>query len=89
MWKFTLDLTHPVEDGILDSANFVGFLVKAFEFGEWEVLLAFLILVSFYGMSKTFIFINIFWLNVPNFQNASYGHAANCLWTRVLFPSSQ
>lgn len=22
-WKFTLDLTHPVEDGILDSANFV------------------------------------------------------------------
>lgn len=23
LWKFTLDLTHPVEDGILDSANFV------------------------------------------------------------------
>lgn len=23
VWKFTLDLTHPVEDGILDSANFV------------------------------------------------------------------
>lgn len=22
-WKFTLDCTHPVEDGILDSANFV------------------------------------------------------------------
>lgn len=22
-WKFTLDLTHPVEDGILDSASFV------------------------------------------------------------------
>lgn len=27
MWKFTLDLTHPVEDGILDSANFVSFSV--------------------------------------------------------------
>ncbi|XP_070409609.1 ribosomal protein eL22-like isoform X1 [Nothobranchius furzeri] len=25
-WKFTLDLTHPVEDGILDSANFERFL---------------------------------------------------------------
>uniref|UniRef100_A0A8D0APR1 Large ribosomal subunit protein eL22 n=1 Tax=Sander lucioperca TaxID=283035 RepID=A0A8D0APR1_SANLU len=25
-WKFTLDLTHPVEDGILDSANFETFL---------------------------------------------------------------
>ncbi|XP_035513621.1 60S ribosomal protein L22-like 1 [Morone saxatilis] len=25
-WKFTLDLTHPVEDGILDSANFEIFL---------------------------------------------------------------
>ncbi|AWP21099.1 60S ribosomal protein l22-like 1 isoform 2 [Scophthalmus maximus] len=25
-WKFTLDLTHPVEDGILDSANFESFL---------------------------------------------------------------
>lgn len=25
VWKFTLDLTHPVEDGILDSANFVSF----------------------------------------------------------------
>ena len=24
-WKYTLDLTHPVEDGILDSANFVSF----------------------------------------------------------------
>lgn len=30
VWKFTLDLTHPVEDGILDSANFVsiGILLK-------------------------------------------------------------
>lgn len=25
-WKFTLDCTHPVEDGILDSANFETFL---------------------------------------------------------------
>ncbi|PWS23133.1 hypothetical protein DKP78_14740 [Enterococcus faecium] len=25
-WKYTLDLTHPVEDGILDSANFETFL---------------------------------------------------------------
>ncbi|XP_061876756.1 60S ribosomal protein L22-like 1 [Entelurus aequoreus] len=25
-WKFTLDLTHPVEDGIMDSANFEIFL---------------------------------------------------------------
>ncbi|XP_062377334.1 60S ribosomal protein L22-like 1 isoform X3 [Sardina pilchardus] len=25
-WKYTLDLTHPVEDGILDSANFEIFL---------------------------------------------------------------
>uniref|UniRef100_A0A3Q3B3U8 Large ribosomal subunit protein eL22 n=1 Tax=Kryptolebias marmoratus TaxID=37003 RepID=A0A3Q3B3U8_KRYMA len=25
-WRFTLDLTHPVEDGILDSANFETFL---------------------------------------------------------------
>ncbi|XP_037311716.1 60S ribosomal protein L22-like 1 [Pungitius pungitius] len=25
-WKFTLDLTHPVEDGILDSASFETFL---------------------------------------------------------------
>uniref|UniRef100_W5MKD4 Large ribosomal subunit protein eL22 n=1 Tax=Lepisosteus oculatus TaxID=7918 RepID=W5MKD4_LEPOC len=25
-WKFTLDLTHPVEDGILDSGNFETFL---------------------------------------------------------------
>ncbi|XP_053714754.1 60S ribosomal protein L22-like 1 [Synchiropus splendidus] len=25
-WKFTLDLTHPVEDGILDSANFEAYL---------------------------------------------------------------
>merc|ERR1719309_14349 len=25
-WKFTLDLTHPVEDGILDSTNFETFL---------------------------------------------------------------
>ncbi|XP_061522384.1 60S ribosomal protein L22-like 1 [Phycodurus eques] len=25
-WKFSLDLTHPVEDGILDSANFESFL---------------------------------------------------------------
>ncbi|XP_077591645.1 ribosomal protein eL22-like [Stigmatopora nigra] len=25
-WKFSLDLTHPVEDGILDSANFEIFL---------------------------------------------------------------
>ena len=22
-WKFNLDLTHPVEDGIFDSGNFV------------------------------------------------------------------
>lgn len=28
-WKFTLDLTHPVEDGILDSANFVSIPVVA------------------------------------------------------------
>lgn len=28
LWKFTLDLSHPVEDGILDSANFVSFLLK-------------------------------------------------------------
>lgn len=47
MWKFTLDLTHPVEDGILDSANFVGFLVKALEFGNWDILLAFLIWLHF------------------------------------------
>ncbi|XP_060920558.1 60S ribosomal protein L22-like 1 isoform X1 [Labrus mixtus] len=26
LWKFSLDLTHPVEDGILDSANFETFL---------------------------------------------------------------
>uniref|UniRef100_A0A8C1XYI9 Ribosomal protein L22-like 1 n=1 Tax=Cyprinus carpio TaxID=7962 RepID=A0A8C1XYI9_CYPCA len=26
-WKFTLDCTHPVEDGILDSANFVSYLL--------------------------------------------------------------
>uniref|UniRef100_G3PG55 Large ribosomal subunit protein eL22 n=1 Tax=Gasterosteus aculeatus aculeatus TaxID=481459 RepID=G3PG55_GASAC len=26
VWKFTLDLTHPVEDGILDSASFETFL---------------------------------------------------------------
>ncbi|XP_067290420.1 60S ribosomal protein L22-like 1 [Pseudorasbora parva] len=25
-WNFTLDCTHPVEDGILDSANFETFL---------------------------------------------------------------
>ncbi|XP_040197436.1 60S ribosomal protein L22-like 1 [Rana temporaria] len=25
-WRFTLDLTHPVEDGIFDSANFEQFL---------------------------------------------------------------
>ncbi|KAL1006581.1 hypothetical protein UPYG_G00074070 [Umbra pygmaea] len=25
-WKFSLDLTHPVEDGILDSSNFETFL---------------------------------------------------------------
>ncbi|XP_060756786.1 60S ribosomal protein L22-like 1 [Neoarius graeffei] len=25
-WRFTLDCTHPVEDGILDSANFETFL---------------------------------------------------------------
>ncbi|XP_051543296.1 60S ribosomal protein L22-like 1 [Myxocyprinus asiaticus] len=25
-WKFTLDCTHPVEDGILDSSNFETFL---------------------------------------------------------------
>ncbi|XP_077480555.1 ribosomal protein eL22-like [Stigmatopora argus] len=25
-WKFSLDLTHPVEDGILDSASFEKFL---------------------------------------------------------------
>ncbi|KAM4771880.1 ribosomal protein eL22-like [Rhinophrynus dorsalis] len=25
-WKFTLDLTHPVEDGIFDSGNFEQFL---------------------------------------------------------------
>ncbi|XP_063062706.1 60S ribosomal protein L22-like 1 [Engraulis encrasicolus] len=25
-WKYTLDCTHPVEDGILDSANFETFL---------------------------------------------------------------
>ncbi|KAM9775347.1 ribosomal protein eL22-like isoform 2-T2 [Syngnathus typhle] len=25
-WKFSLDLTHPVEDGIMDSANFESFL---------------------------------------------------------------
>ncbi|XP_075058215.1 ribosomal protein eL22-like isoform X2 [Mixophyes fleayi] len=25
-WKFTLDLTHPVEDGIFDSVNFEQFL---------------------------------------------------------------
>ncbi|TRY95248.1 hypothetical protein DNTS_013061 [Danionella cerebrum] len=25
-WKYTLDCTHPVEDGILDSANFECFL---------------------------------------------------------------
>merc|ERR1719209_18118 len=25
-WRFTLDLTHPVEDGILDSGNFETFL---------------------------------------------------------------
>ncbi|KAM9315583.1 ribosomal protein eL22-like [Gastrophryne carolinensis] len=25
-WRFTLDLTHPVEDGIFDSANFETFL---------------------------------------------------------------
>ncbi|XP_033893963.1 large ribosomal subunit protein eL22-like 1 [Acipenser ruthenus] len=25
-WKFSLDLTHPVEDGILDSGNFETFL---------------------------------------------------------------
>ncbi|XP_061661054.1 60S ribosomal protein L22-like 1 [Syngnathoides biaculeatus] len=25
-WKFSLDLSHPVEDGILDSANFEKFL---------------------------------------------------------------
>ncbi|MEE6501432.1 hypothetical protein FKM82_004177 [Ascaphus truei] len=25
-WKFTLDLTHPVEDGILDSVSFEQFL---------------------------------------------------------------
>uniref|UniRef100_A0A8D0HDQ8 Ribosomal protein L22 like 1 n=1 Tax=Sphenodon punctatus TaxID=8508 RepID=A0A8D0HDQ8_SPHPU len=25
-WKFNLDLTHPVEDGIFDSANFEQFL---------------------------------------------------------------
>ncbi|XP_064194821.1 60S ribosomal protein L22-like 1 [Anguilla rostrata] len=25
-WKFTLDLTHPVEDGILDSGSFESFL---------------------------------------------------------------
>lgn len=47
MWKFTLDLTHPVEDGILDSANFVGFLVKAFEFGKLKILIAFLIWLHF------------------------------------------
>lgn len=29
-WKFTLDLTHPVEDGILDSANFVSLLSTLF-----------------------------------------------------------
>ncbi|TUV99130.1 60S ribosomal protein L22-like 1 [Bagarius yarrelli] len=26
LWKFILDCTHPVEDGILDSANFETFL---------------------------------------------------------------
>ena len=25
-WKFNLDLTHPVEDGIFDSGNFEQFL---------------------------------------------------------------
>uniref|UniRef100_A0A4W5K235 Ribosomal protein L22-like 1 n=1 Tax=Hucho hucho TaxID=62062 RepID=A0A4W5K235_9TELE len=28
-WRFTLDLTHPVEDGILDSANFETFLKES------------------------------------------------------------
>ncbi|CAN9506223.1 unnamed protein product [Ophioblennius macclurei] len=26
LWRFTLDLSHPVEDGILDSSNFETFL---------------------------------------------------------------
>ena len=27
-WKFNLDLTHPVEDGIFDSGNFEHFFVR-------------------------------------------------------------
>lgn len=33
-WKFTLDLTHPVEDGILDSASFVSLLAVVTTLGE-------------------------------------------------------
>lgn len=41
MWKFTLDLTHPVEDGILDSANFVSFTViikPSYVFQMFEII---------------------------------------------------
>uniref|UniRef100_A0A8V0ZGE5 Large ribosomal subunit protein eL22 n=1 Tax=Gallus gallus TaxID=9031 RepID=A0A8V0ZGE5_CHICK len=33
--KFTLDCTHPVEDGIMDAANFEQFLAGADQ-SEWE-----------------------------------------------------
>lgn len=47
-WKFTLDLTHPVEDGILDSANFVGVQVQAFTSGKPKI--RFSCSVAFYGI---------------------------------------
>lgn len=37
-WKFTLDLTHPVEDGILDSANFVSLAVFVKPLVSWTLV---------------------------------------------------
>lgn len=37
LWKFTLDLTHPVEDGILDSANFVSLTASCGTFHPIEM----------------------------------------------------